>query len=237
LRVTVVVRSVPGCPSDLARGWHGRRGRTWLTPGGDGHQLGPTLRLVIEDRLPCWQVLMGARRQAVSLASGSDAVTGWALPLVCGREERFCPRGVADQEGVSGSNPSWPRRSIWSKQNRWLVMTPFWTVAISQTRSLTALPERSPRWAGTAARYSSRQSTLRQSQCRPTHVCRPVQSCYREGVVDLLEVLNDLLATPELPLVGRDDNGIGSVEVCGSLQVALERRVGHGVHYPPSRRR
>jgi hypothetical protein len=38
-----------------------------------------------------------------------------------------------------------------------------------------------------------------------------------EGVVDLLEVLNDLLATPELPLVGRDDNGIGSVEVCGSL--------------------
>jgi hypothetical protein len=38
-----------------------------------------------------------------------------------------------------------------------------------------------------------------------------------EGVVDLLEVLNDLLATPELPLVGRDYNGIGSLEVCGSL--------------------
>jgi hypothetical protein len=59
--------------------------------------------------------LMGAWRQAVSRASGSEQVTARALPLVCDREERFRPRGVADQEGVSGSNPSWPRRSTWSK--------------------------------------------------------------------------------------------------------------------------
>jgi len=61
------------CPSDLARGWHGRRGRTWLTPGGDGHQLGPTLGLSSMTACLVGRCLMGAWRQAVSPASSSDA--------------------------------------------------------------------------------------------------------------------------------------------------------------------
>src|SRR5512132_1263845 len=38
-----------------ARGGYGRRGRTWLGPGTDGHQLNRRVRPVHDDHLPRWQ--------------------------------------------------------------------------------------------------------------------------------------------------------------------------------------
>ena len=42
-------------PMLRARGGHGRRGRTWLRRGGDGHQLGRRVGFVLGDHLPRWQ--------------------------------------------------------------------------------------------------------------------------------------------------------------------------------------
>src|SRR5688572_3801516 len=55
-----------------------------------------------------------------------------------------------------------------------------------------------------------------------------------EGVDKLLEVHLDLLATPDLPLIGCNHNGISSVEVCGCLQILLDHRLGNGIHHLPS---
>jgi hypothetical protein len=46
-------------PMLRARGGHGRRGRSWLRPGGDGHKLNRRVRLVSGDHLPRWQVAVG----------------------------------------------------------------------------------------------------------------------------------------------------------------------------------
>jgi hypothetical protein len=50
-----------------------RRGRTWLKPGGDGHQLDRRVRPVPADHLPRWQAAEGG---AAGLSVGDGAPSG-----------------------------------------------------------------------------------------------------------------------------------------------------------------
>jgi len=70
LGLTVVDRA---CPFVGARRGHGRRGRPWLGPGGNGHQLSHRARFVQGDHLRRWQAATGG---AAALARGGGDTRG-----------------------------------------------------------------------------------------------------------------------------------------------------------------
>jgi hypothetical protein len=88
----------PQSPVLRARGGHGRRGRSWLRRGSDGHKLNRRVRPVHDDHLPRWQEPQARGNPWLRAAEGT---TDMAISLYS--SDNVCRRGHM----ASASVPEW----------------------------------------------------------------------------------------------------------------------------------